>query len=36
MFAGSCQVLDRTVEVIGSDLAEWLADPKDNARLGDF
>lgn len=35
-FKGSCAVLDRTVEAIGEDLAEWLAAPEDNARLGDF
>lgn len=35
-FKGSCQVLDRTVNRIGDDLAQWLAAPADNARLGDF
>lgn len=35
-FKGSCQVLDRTVSRIGEDLAQWLATPTDNARLGDF
>ena len=35
-FKGSCQVLDRTAEKMGEDLAEWLAAPADNARLGDF
>lgn len=35
-FKGSCQVLDRTAEAMGEDLAEWLAAPVDNARLGDF
>lgn len=35
-FKGSCQVLDRTVNRIGEDLAQWLANPTDNAKLGDF
>ena len=35
-FKGSCQVLDRTAEKMGEDLAEWLAAPADKARLGDF
>jgi hypothetical protein len=35
-FKGSCDVLERTVNAIGADLAEWLANPTDNARLGDF
>jgi hypothetical protein len=29
-------VLERVVTAIGGDLAEWLANPTDNARLGDF
>jgi hypothetical protein len=35
-FKGSCDVLERTVNAIGSDLAEWLANPVDGARLGDL
>ena len=35
-FKGSCDVLGRVVTAIGSDLAEWLANPTDNAKLGDF
>ncbi|MCS4234290.1 hypothetical protein [Stenotrophomonas sp. BIGb0135] len=35
-FKGSCDVLERVVTAIGGDLAEWLANPTDNARLGDF
>ncbi|WNH51612.1 hypothetical protein [Stenotrophomonas oahuensis] len=36
MFKGSCDVLERVVYAIGSDLAEWLANPTDDAKLGDF
>lgn len=35
-FKGSCQVLDRTATAIGEDLAQWLAAPSDNAKLGDM
>lgn len=35
-FKGSCAVLDRTVNAIGEDLAKWLANPVDGARLGDL
>jgi len=35
-FKGSCDVLERTVTAIGRDLAEWLANPVDGARLGDL
>lgn len=35
-FKGSCDVLERVVTAIGGDLAEWLANPTDNAKLGDF
>lgn len=35
-FKGSCDVLERVVTAIGSDLAEWLAKPTDEAKLGDF
>jgi len=34
-FKGSCSVLDRTVKVLGEDIARWLKHPTDNARLGD-
>ncbi|WP_314103516.1 hypothetical protein [uncultured Stenotrophomonas sp.] len=32
---GSCEALERIVTAIGGDLAQWLADPVDNVRLGD-
>lgn len=35
-FKGSCSVLGRTVKALGSDIAEWLAKPTDNAQLGDL
>lgn len=35
-FKGSCDVLERTVNAIGNDLAIWLAKPVDGARLGDL
>lgn len=35
-FKGSCDVLERVVNAIGGDLAEWLANPTDGAKLGDF
>jgi len=35
-FKGSCDVLERTVNAIGSDLALWLGNPVDGARLGDI
>ncbi|MCW4456320.1 hypothetical protein OK348_16165 [Flavobacterium sp. MXW15] len=35
-FKGSCDVLERTVNAIGSDLAAWLGNPVDGARLGDI
>ena len=34
-FKGSCSVLGRTVEVLGEDIAGWLAAPEDGATLGD-
>ena len=34
-FKGSCSVLGRTVEVLGQDIAGWLASPTDGANLGD-
>lgn len=36
MFKGSCDVLERVVNAIGADVAEWLANPTDDAKLGDF
>ncbi|MEG2806218.1 hypothetical protein [Stenotrophomonas sp.] len=35
-FKGSCSVLERTVNAMGEDLAQWLANPVDGARLGDL
>ncbi|MFI8717780.1 hypothetical protein ACIGHF_07820 [Stenotrophomonas sp. NPDC077464] len=35
-FKGSCDVLERVVTAIGGDLAEWLGNPVDNAKLGDL
>ncbi|WP_455217813.1 hypothetical protein [Kaarinaea lacus] len=35
-FKGSCSVLGRTVEALGKDVALWLKNPFDNARLGDL
>lgn len=34
-FKGSCSVLGRTAEVLGEDIAGWLAAPEDGATLGD-
>ena len=34
-FKGWCTVLDRTVKVLGGDIAVWLAAPRDGATLGD-
>lgn len=34
-YKGSCSVLGRTVKAIGKDVAEWLAAPTRDARLGD-
>lgn len=34
-YKGSCSVLGRTVEALGSDIAEWLKSPKDGANIGD-
>lgn len=34
-FKGSCSVLGRTAEVLGEDIAAWLAAPEDGATLGD-
>lgn len=35
-FKGSCSVLGRTVKALGSDIAEWLKAPTENAQLGDL
>lgn len=35
-FKGSCSVLGRTVKALGSDIATWLAAPRDGAQLGDL
>lgn len=35
-FKGSCDVLERTVNAIGRDVAEWLKNPVDGAQLGDL
>lgn len=35
-FKGSCAVLERTVNAIGKDVAEWLGNPVDGAQLGDL
>lgn len=34
-YKGSCSVLGRTVDALGSDIAEWLKAPKDGANIGD-
>lgn len=34
-FKGSCSVLNRTVSVLGEDIAGWLTAPRDGAALGD-
>jgi hypothetical protein len=34
-FKGSCTVLDRCVDTLGGDIAEWLKAPTRNAHLGD-
>lgn len=34
-FKGSCTVLNRTVKVLGEDIAGWLVAPRDGAALGD-
>lgn len=34
-FKGSCSVLGRTMEAMGMDIGAWLADPVDEAELGD-
>lgn len=34
-YKGSCAVLGRTVKVLGDDIAKWLKEPVDGAKLGD-
>lgn len=34
-YKGSCSVLGRTVDALGSDIGEWLKAPKDGANIGD-
>lgn len=34
-FKGSCSVLGRTVRAMGQDIGNWLANPTDDAELGD-
>lgn len=35
-YKGSCSVLGRTMRALGRDVAEWLRNPEDGARLGDM
>jgi hypothetical protein len=35
-YKGSCSVLGRTVRTLGRDIANWLDNPRDGARLGDM
>lgn len=35
-YKGICSKLSRCVKTLGSDIAGWLANPIDNAELGDF
>lgn len=35
-YKGSCAVLGRTVKAMGKDIANWLQNPTDGARLGDL
>lgn len=35
-FKGTCDIIGRCTEAIGQDLAKWLADPRDGARLGNL
>lgn len=34
-YKGSCSVLGRTMRALGRDIAQWLANPVDDAELGD-
>ncbi len=35
-YKGSCSVLGRTMKALGKDIADWLKNPSDGARLGDM
>jgi hypothetical protein len=35
-YKGSCSVLGRTMKALGQDIAGWLGNPVDGARLGDM
>lgn len=35
-YKGTCDIIGRSTEAIGQDLANWLKDPRDDARLGDL
>jgi hypothetical protein len=35
-FKGSCSVLGHTVKALGSDIADWLVKPSEDADLGDL
>ncbi len=35
-FKGTCDIIGRCTEAIGRDLAGWLADPEDGAKLGNL
>lgn len=35
-YKGTCDIVGRCTEAIGQDLANWLQDPTDGARLGDL
>jgi hypothetical protein len=35
-YKGSCSVLGRTMKALGKDIADWLRNPTDKARLGDM
>lgn len=36
MYKSTCDIIGRSSRAIGEDLARWLADPRDGARLGDL